>query len=176
MAVDLSPGHVITTHNPFDLAILGKGYFQVKTDQGLMLTRAGAFQIGDGGRVITTQGYALQTDDGSDLVLKGSQLQVQPDGVVIEDGQPIANLGVVNIIDPNQVSVAQNGLLTTPDANLKAVGGPSIQQGALESSNVSNADEMIAMMEAVRRAEAGQRMANVYDDLMGRVLQTFGQS
>ncbi len=59
---------------------------------------------------------------------------------------------------------------------MKSVSAPVIHQGALESSNVSNADEMIAVMAAIRRAEAGQRMANVYDDLMGRVLQTFGQS
>ena len=173
---DLSPGHLITTHNPFDLAIVDNGYFQVRTDQGIMLTRGGAFQMGEGGRVVTAQGYALQADNGGDLILSGSQLQVQPDGVVIEDGQPVANVAVVDAIDPNTVSPTQDGLLTTPDSNLKAVNAPAIRQGALEGSNVSSADEMIAMMEAVRRAEAGQRMANVYDDLMGRVLQTFGQS
>ncbi len=155
---------------------MGKGYFEVRTDQGVMMTRGGAFQLGEGGRVMTAQGYALQTDDGADLVLTGDQLRVQSDGVVIENGQPVANLAVVDFVNPGAVTAAQNGLLTTADANVKSVSAPVIRQGALESSNVSNADEMIAVMAAIRRAEAGQRMANVYDDLMGRVLQTFGQS
>jgi len=35
---------------------------------------------------------------------------------------------------------------------------------------------MISMMEALRRAETGQRLVGVYDDLMGRVLTSLGQS
>jgi hypothetical protein len=35
---------------------------------------------------------------------------------------------------------------------------------------------MVTIMGALRRAQTGQRLAMVYDDLMGRVLQTFGQS
>jgi flagellar basal body rod protein FlgG len=35
---------------------------------------------------------------------------------------------------------------------------------------------MVSMMEALRRAEAGQRVMNVYDDLMGRAITTFGEN
>ena len=45
----------------------------------------------------------------------------------------------------------------------------------LETSNVNMGDEMVAMMEAVRRAETGQRLVTTYDDLMGRALNLFGQ-
>jgi hypothetical protein len=34
---------------------------------------------------------------------------------------------------------------------------------------------MVALMEAVRRAETGQRIIGTYDDLMGRALSAFGQ-
>jgi flagellar basal body rod protein FlgG len=50
-----------------------------------------------------------------------------------------------------------------------------VRQGAIEASNVSTGVEMVDMMAAIRRAESGQRLVNVYDDLMGRALTLFGQ-
>lgn len=47
-------------------------------------------------------------------------------------------------------------------------------QGYLEASNVSNADEMIRMMAAMRRIESGQKLVHAYDDMMGNVLQRLG--
>ena len=55
-------------------------------------------------------------------------------------------------------------------------GDATVQQGVYEASNVNTGDEMVMMMEALRRAEAGQRVINVYDDLMGRAVTTFGES
>jgi flagellar basal body rod protein FlgG len=176
MAVDLSPGRTIDTHNPYDLAIQGKGFFRVRSDAGMLLTRQGMFQPGADGRVVTSQGYVLQTDDGGDLTLQGGPFQVQPDGVVIQDGQPVAKLAIVDVGDPTALQPAQAGMFTAPDGAQSPMDSASVVQGALESSNTSTADEMISMMEAVRRAETGQRLANVYDDLMGRILSTFGQS
>jgi flagellar basal-body rod protein FlgF len=51
-----------------------------------------------------------------------------------------------------------------------------VQQGAYEASNVTTGDEMVLMMEALRRAEAGQRVMNVYDDLLGRAVTSFGEN
>ena len=69
-----------------------------------------------------------------------------------------------------------DGLIVASPASVTAVDVPTIRQGFLESSNVSLGDEMVALMEAVRRAETGQRLMNVYDDLLGRVITTLGQN
>ena len=69
-----------------------------------------------------------------------------------------------------------DGLLSVAADAVRGVDTPVVRQGFLESSNVALGDEMIALMEAVRRAETGQRLMNVYDDLMGRAIITFGQS
>ena len=52
---------------------------------------------------------------------------------------------------------------------------PVVRQGMVEASNVSMADEMLALMAALRSAESAQRVVQVYDDLMGRALTAFGQ-
>jgi flagellar basal-body rod protein FlgG len=46
----------------------------------------------------------------------------------------------------------------------------------IEASNVSLGDEMVAMMTALRQAESGARLAQLYDDLMGRAITTLGES
>jgi flagellar basal body rod protein FlgG len=68
------------------------------------------------------------------------------------------------------------GLFSAPDDQVTPMADVTVKQGMLESSNVSTADEMIAIMSAVRQAQAGQHLINVYDDLMGRAISTFGQS
>lgn len=173
--VDFSPGKVANTQNPYDLAILGKGFFQVQSDQGLFYTRAGQFQVDKQGRLVTPQGYVLQSQDGGDLVLQGGALQIQSDGTVLENGDPVGTVGVVDV-DKRALTPAQDGMFSAPASAVKQASSPMVRQGMLESSNVSTADEMLGMMEALRRAEAAQRLSGVYDDLLGQALTTFGQS
>jgi flagellar basal body rod protein FlgG len=52
---------------------------------------------------------------------------------------------------------------------------PSVRQGALESANVEMSEEVITMMAALRRAEAGARVVQAYDTLTGQALSTFGR-
>ena len=50
-----------------------------------------------------------------------------------------------------------------------------LRQAMVETSNVTMASEMVGMMAAVREAETGAKLVQVYDDLMGRALTAFGQ-
>ena len=175
IGMDFSAGKPVDTANPYDLMITGSGLFCVRSADGMLYTREGQFHRGSDGKVVNTQGYALQTQDGGDLVLNGDPFQVLGDGTVLEDGQPIAKLAIVDVADRQALAYADGGLFSAPDSKVTKVDDPSIRQGVLEASNVSNGDEMVSMMETLRRAETGQRLAVVYDDLMGRALNTFGQ-
>ena len=171
---DYSPGRPIVTGNPFDLAIAGEGFFAVRADEQILYTRQGQFQRQGDGRVVTADGFALQTRGGGDLVLKGGDFKVTEDGTVVENGEPVAKLALSRFIDPRTANHAQGGAFSSADANVREVDVPSVRQGSIEASNVSTGDEMVTMMEALRRAESGQRVVNVYDDLMGRALSAFG--
>ena len=57
--IDTTQGALTPTGSPFDLAILGEGYFQIGTPQGPMLTRAGAFSTNENGEMVTPDGYQL---------------------------------------------------------------------------------------------------------------------
>jgi flagellar basal-body rod protein FlgG len=174
-ASDFTPGKPINTGNPYNLAILSQGFFEVSTPSGLLYTRDGQFQRNADGRLLTTQGYVLQASGGGDLVLEGDTFQVQPDGVVVEDGEATTKVAVVTFAPGEAASYADGGFFSAPQGSVTEVDAPLIQQGVLESSNVSTGAEMIAMMAALRSAETGQKLVNVYDDLMGRVLGAFDQ-
>jgi flagellar basal-body rod protein FlgG len=175
-SIDMTAGKLVTTNNPFDLAISGDGLFVVRSANGVFYTRAGQFQRDGDGRLVNTQGFALQSEDGGDLTLQpGSTVKVQSDGTVLEDGQPTGKIAVASLNNPLAATYAEGGVLSAPSAAVTSVEAPDIRQGAYETSNVSSGDEMVTIMAALRQAESGQKLVGVWDDLMGRILETFGQ-
>ena len=173
-STDFSSGKYNQTGNPLDLAISGNGYFTVRSEAETLYTRLGQFHRDESGRLITPQGFALQAN-GRDLILKGDAFSVSGDGTVIQAGEPVGKLSIVDFADTRNATYADAGMFRADDGAVTAVDQPSVRQGQLEASNVSTGDEMVSIMEALRRAESGQRLVGVYDELMGRVLTTFGQ-
>lgn len=171
---DFSDGKQIATDNPYDLAISGDGFFTVRSGDRLLYTRDGQFQRDGEGRLVNASGFALQAN-GGDLALKPGEATITADGTVLQGTEPVGKLLIVTL-DPTAATDIEGGAFLAPDEAVSPLKTPSIRQGALESSNVSTGDEMVAIMEALRRAEAAQRLVNVYDDLMGRAISTFGQS
>ncbi|HUL83855.1 MAG TPA: flagellar hook-basal body complex protein, partial [Gammaproteobacteria bacterium] len=76
-----SQGNLITTTNPLDMAIEGKGFFEISLPDGTnAFTRDGTFQVDQNGEVVTSQGYKLQP---SVTIPTGAQsVTVGVDGVV----------------------------------------------------------------------------------------------
>lgn len=175
-SIDFTPGKLVDTHNPYDLAIAGDGFFCVRGPDGMLYTRQGQFRREADGRVVTTQGYALQTRDGGDLTVKGDHFQVMEDGAVLDGGQPAGRLAIVDATDRRVATPTEGGMFSAPASAMVTLDSASVRQGVLEASNVSTGEEMVNIMEALRRAETGQRLVGVYDDLMGRVLNSFGQA
>ncbi len=161
------------TGNPNDLSILGDGFFAVGANNQVFYTRQGIFSRDGAGRLINPQGYALQAG-GSDLVLKDGGFTVEPDGTVLQKGEPVAKIDVVDFKDRRALVSEEGGMFSAPQPGA-TVDQAAVRQGALESSNVSMGEEMISIMEALRRAESGQKLMNVYDDLMARAITSFGQ-
>src|SRR5947208_13834726 len=60
--LDLDQGRLTKTNNPLDLAVSGAGMFRLRgADGAIAYSRSGQFKLVDGGRVVTSQGLALQT-------------------------------------------------------------------------------------------------------------------
>ena len=173
-AADFTAGQLVETGSPTDIAIGGQGFFAVRGGDAVFYTRQGQFRRDAEGRLATAHGLVLQSVDGGDVVVGEAPFEVARDGTVTRGGAPLARIALVDFEDRAVLVPGEAGAFSAGDAEPVQVAAPSLRQGMLESSNVSMGDEMVAMMEAVRRAETGQRLVTTYDDLMGRALNIFG--
>ena len=174
-AIDFAAGKLVQTGNPFDIAISGPGFFAVRQGEALRYVRAGRFTRNAEGRLTDTFGGVLQKADGSDLVVTGGSFKVGPMGEVTQEGAATGRIPVFVAADAAPFTPIAGGF-AEPPSGVSPSDDTEVVQGAYEASNVSTGDEMVAMMQAIRQAESGQRVMIVYDDLMGRVISTFGDS
>ena len=176
MTVDFASGQLQDTGNPTDLAISGGGFFTMRTAGGETLyTRQGQFRRDGEGHLVAAGGAVLLQRGGGDLTLKPGDFKVLDDGTVVQSGEPVGRIGIVDFVDARAVRLSGDGLYSAPDASVAALDTASVRQGALETSNVALGSEMMTIMAALRQAQSGQHLMNTYDDLMGRAITTFGQ-
>lgn len=175
VATDFRAGKLVHTGNPFDMAIEGDGFFAVSAPGGTAYTRAGSFHRDKDGRLVTTQGWPVQSDAGADIVLGGGPWRIAADGSVIDDGSPVGTLGVFQAPDPASLHRTPEGLFAGQNLSPASDGSSHIRQGFIESSNVVVGDDMVRVMAAMRRVETGQKLVQAYDDMIGNVIQRMGE-
>ncbi|WP_235513193.1 flagellar basal body rod C-terminal domain-containing protein [Sphingomonas sp. Leaf16] len=153
---DRTQGKLQATGAPLDLAIEGEGAFELRDGEQMVAARSGQFHRLDDGRLADGRGRIVQDLGGGDVVLPRGTVTILPDGTILDGQRPVARIALRS------------------DSGGEAEGA-MLRQGMVEASNVALGDEMLAMMTAMREAEGGARLVQVYDELMGRALTTLGQ-
>lgn len=174
--VDYSQGNLITTHNPLDLAISGKGYFVVKTPAGERYTRDGQFKLDFEGTLRTDSGYEVQGLNGKISGLKGN-IGVNEFGEITSDGNIVDKLQIANPKRDEFLKKTGDNLYryeTELKEDEKEIKG-NIIQGALEGSNVNPVKEMVKMIELYRDFESAQRVVKAYDDNLSKAVTEIGR-
>lgn len=170
--VGMDQGKLRATGRPLDLAIAGEGLFQVRAGDRLLYTRQGQFSVDADGAVVSAQGHPLQQAGGGDLIVGAGAVVVDPDGTVTEDGRPVGRIALFRTTDAANLSPVNGTLFALTDA--EEVDAPQLRQAMLEASTVELGTEMVSMMAALREADAGAKLVQTYDDLIGRAITTFG--
>jgi flagellar basal-body rod protein FlgG len=171
---DFSIGKISDTSNPYDLALGANGFFVVSKGTETHYTRNGQFSRDADGRLVTADGFALQ-GDGGDLILRGDAIKFLADGTVLDAGEPAGRIAVQDFPEKSGLVAVGDGGFSAPAGGVVDVAQPDLHQGAIETSNVSIARETLAMMSALRTAETGQRLVQLYDGLMDQAIASFGR-
>jgi len=150
--IDFSQGSIQVTGKPEDLAITGKGYFNVDTGQGIRYTRAGDFRL-DKDRYLCTQAGEKVLGEKGPVKIPDAQWQIDDDGSVVSAGQTIDKLKI-----------------TGGDAK-----DTRVLQGSLEGSNVSIIREMVGMIANMRAYEANQKVISSSDETLGKAVSEVGK-
>lgn len=176
---DQSQGSMQVTGNPLDLALVGKGYFKVRTPDGDKMTRSGSFQLASDGRLITEQGYEVLGDGGTPVTLpRDNKIEIDANGRITADGNQVAMLDLVDVSNPKALEkVGHNLFQIKKDSRATEIPseGLSVQQGYLEKSNVEIVSEMVNMMEAQRAFEINQKIMTTTDGMESLVINKVGQ-
>ncbi|MHB1420261.1 MAG: flagellar basal-body rod protein FlgG [Bacillota bacterium] len=174
--VVFTPGEITETGRAYDLAIAGKGLFQVELpDGGKALTRDGAFEINEKGELITANGYRLfpsitMPEGHKDIRIEagGNVFAVDAAGA----STPVGRITLVNVTNPSGLKpLGANLLEITENSGPPAVGNPgeeglgSLRQGFLEVSNVDMAEEMTSLLIAQRAYEVNSKAVQTADEM-----------
>jgi len=171
VASDMRQGPLKVTNNPLDVSIEGDGFFAVQTPRGERYTRAGAFQLGPAGTLVTTDGYAVLDAAGSPIQvpLEGGQLAIGEDGILRMDGEDAGQLKVVTFGDLRGLEKEGEQLFrTTTRAGVPEPASPRLHGGTLEMPNVSIVKGMTDLVSATRAFEALQRAVEAFSQLEHR--------
>jgi flagellar basal-body rod protein FlgG len=164
-----SQGAIQNTGRSLDVAIQGPGFLQVRRDDGSIgLTRNGALQVNAQGEITNQEGNplvpALKLPKGTDP----SHIKIEPNGQVISGTRTIGKISLVNVPAPDQLQADGNSMfsVTAGSGATRAATGSSLQQGALEGSNVDISQDMSAMITAQRSYEMASKAVQYQDQML----------
>lgn len=176
-------GNLVNTQNNLDMAIQGRGFFQILMPDGTTsYTRDGSFQTDSQGQIVTSNGYTMQPS----LTVPANTVSVtiSNDGTVeaLVAGQStptnIGTLQLADFINPAGLEAIGENLYResvasgTPQTAAPSTSGlGSVTQGFLESSNVNVVEELVNMIEAQRAYEMNSKAISTTDDMLKNAAQ-----
>jgi len=171
-------GNLTTTSNPLDVAIQGRGFFQILQPDGTTAyTRAGSFQLSPTGQVVTADGFTVQpgiTVPQNTVAISinaSGQVQAQVAGQTAP--QTVGQFQLANF--PNEAgleALGNNLFLETPASGQPITGNPTsigfgaLNQGLLETANVDIVSEITNLITAQRAYEMNSKVIQTTDQMM----------
>ncbi|MCQ2506578.1 MAG: flagellar hook-basal body protein [Lachnospiraceae bacterium] len=179
---NFTQGSVRQTGNSFDMALDGKGFFEVNvTDVNgvnhLRYTRAGDFHMTSEGYITDLNGNRLQCEGGDLMVdIDGGEVTIDKDGSVFQNGELVDVIRIVDFEDYNYLKKFADTYLEPMEGyKYKDVAEAQLMQGYLENSNINVVSEMVNMISITRAYEAGQKVIQAYDSTMDQAANSIGK-
>ncbi|MRD48694.1 flagellar hook-basal body complex protein [Caenimonas koreensis DSM 17982] len=177
---DSRVGTLKFTGQPFDLALAGKGFFEVMTGDGPAYTRNGTFHVDARGRLVTDKGHAVM-GTGGEITPGTASPVIDVTGAVrtstAADATTLARIKVVEFDNATSMTRLSDGLFA-PGTGMKPVADAEVQlrQGYVENSNVNSAREMTQLVTSMRHFETMQKVVQGWDDMLGNAIRKLGDN
>jgi flagellar basal-body rod protein FlgG len=176
-------GSMQITNNQLDVAINGRGFFQVALPDGTTAyTRDGSFKVNAQGELVTSSGYRIQPtisiSEGAVSVTVGTDgaVSVQLSGQASPN--QVGTLQLADFVNPAGLQARGENLFLESAASGPAQAGTAgvnglgvLQQGALEASNVNVVEELVSMIETQRAYEMNSKAISTTDKMLEYLTQ-----
>lgn len=167
---DFTQGPLERTENPLDLGLLGDGFFAVEGPEGQVYTRNGSFRLDERGALLTADGRPVAWRSlGGSIDPVAEPVRVDTSGTVYQGSAEIGALQLVAFEDPTQLRMGPDGYYhAAPDLE-RTPAQAEVHQYALEGSNVSSIDELVAMITVQRSFESAAALMEKIDETYRRL-------
>lgn len=173
-AVDNRPGPINATGRDTDVAIMGRGFFELDTPEGKLYTRNGSFTL-NAQRQLTTPDGLLVQGEGGPITLAGREFSIANDGTISVDGKVAGRLKLMTFEDPSRLEHVGNSALRNPE-DMPATPLPAneivVAQAHLEGSNVNPIDTLVAMITAQRAFEVQSSVLKTEDEMLSKAVSS----
>jgi len=174
-------GDLVATGNKYDLAIVGRGFFQVEAPDGsTVYTRDGAFNTNENGEIVTINGARVIPN--ITVPVDTTEVSINRSGQVFArigtatDLTQLGQLQIANFVNEAGLKeLGDNLFQETPASGAPVVGAPDdpaygyIQQGYLEGSNVDPVKEITELISAQRAYEMNSKVITTADEMASTV-------
>jgi flagellar basal-body rod protein FlgG len=185
-AKQFTQGNLEVTEQPLDMAVNGRGFFQVQMPDGnIAYTRDGQFQLNSDGDVVTPDGFLLEPS--ITVPENATNITIGRDGTVsavVENEADPVNLGEVTLVDfinPQGLQAMGDNLYRATNASGDPVEGEpgiaglgTIEQGMTEASNVEVVEELVGMITTQRAYEMNSKVVSATDQMLQFVTNNIG--
>jgi flagellar basal-body rod protein FlgG len=166
---DQTQGAIQQTGQPLDVAINGSGYLEVRQQDGSIgLTRDGSMQLNNKRQLTTQTGQLVQPPITIPSGVPTDQVSISANGTVQANGKTLGKLSLVDVPAPSGLAPQGNNTFsaTTASGAIRPAKGATLQQGALEGSNVNLGDEMSKMMTAQQEYSMSSQAVQFQEQLL----------
>ncbi len=177
-------GTLTQTENSLDMAIQGRGFFQILLPDGATgYTRDGSFSMNSQGQLVTSSGY--QVDPAVSIPAETLSITVGVDGTVSAlvagstSPTQVGSIQLADFINPQGLQAAGENLYKetvssgSPQSGTPGLNGVgTLLQGNLEGANVNVVEELVNMIETQRAYEMNSKAIKTVDEMLQFVSQT----
>ncbi len=161
-STDFTNGTIATTGRNLDVAVNGKGWFVIQTNNGTeALSRNGNFKISAEGMLVNNNNQPVMGESGPISIPQAQKVEINGNGTVsvVPVGEPATAVVVLDrlkLVNPNNGDLIKgsDGLIRLKDGSeFTNDASISIVSGSLENSNVNAIGAMVNMIELQRQFE-----------------------
>lgn len=167
IAYNDAPGPLTPTGRNLDVAMQGNAWLAVQANDGTeAYTRAGSLDVNAEGLLVMRNGMPVLGDGGPINIPPNSAVEIGSDGTISAKApnQKPTTVGRLKLVTPEttqQLTRGDDGLFRAADGDLPANPAARLQDGALEGSNVSPVETMVAMIAAGRQFEQQMKLLQI---------------
>jgi flagellar basal-body rod protein FlgG len=174
--IEFTPGPLEPTGGETDVALQGKGFFELAGEDGPIYTRNGRFLRDEEGSLIDALGRKVQ-GEGGEISLPQGVVNIANTGEISVNGAIIDKLKVVDFESPQLLSKAAGAGFSDPQdqAGQIAVDNAVVRQGFLEGSNVETMKEMVEMISTARNYDINARLLTTQDQSLQKTVNDIGR-